>query len=163
MRSLDGSESKEAPILFRCAPVRIKCGRCSSRTSSNVCLSSLASKSGCSGLLIHNRHHCHRFRTAHAPPAATPPRGPLHQPPLRQVGLLLCSIPLDKLTLELRCVLSVGHKLQVLENYVSMCLSKACCTGIAGPCSVRGNHDQASKVGDQRGHSRRTEEVLDSP
>ena len=30
--------SKVAPIRFRCAPVRIKWGRCSSRTSASVCL-----------------------------------------------------------------------------------------------------------------------------
>ena len=72
-------------------------------------------------------------------------------------------IPLHKLTLKIRSDLRVGHKLQVLENDVCVCLSKACCAGIAGPGGVRGNHDQAGEVGDLRGPSRRTEEVLDSP
>ena len=71
--------------MYNVAPLRLKSGPdpVQMRPSSNpmrqlfvlyVCLSSLASKSGCSGLLIHTRLRGHRFRS----PLSPPPRG-LHK------------------------------------------------------------------------------------
>ena len=156
---------------FKCGPDPIQMRPCSNQMRPllvpYVCLSSSASKSGFSGLLIHIRHHCHRFR----PPTPLPqPRGSLRRPPLRQehdgrTSARRHTTP-QAYAGETRCtvrVLRVEQKPQVLENEVGVCLSKACSEGIAGPGGVRGNHDQAGKVGDRRGPSRRTEEVLDSP
>ena len=58
-------------------------------------------------------------------------------------------IPLHKLTLEKVGVRRVGRQLQDLENDVGVHLTKTCCAGIVGPADVRGNPNQARKVGDQ--------------
>ena len=153
--------SRACQGLFKCDPLRLKSGPdpvqmrpCSNpmrpllRVVSYVCLSSLPSKSGCSGLLIHTRSRGHRFR---------PPLPPLHGGLF--VGLLpgssttvvlrRCGIPLHKLTLEKRSEIRVRHKIQVLENGVGVCLGKACSAGIAGSDGVRRSHEHAGNVGDQ--------------
>ena len=87
-------------------------------------LSPLALESGCSGLLIHRRRRGHR-----SPPLPLVPLSRLFVCLLSgrstTVVLRRCGIPLHKLTLEKRGEIRVGHKMQVLENCVGVCLGKA--------------------------------------
>ena len=108
-----------------------------------VCLSSLASESGCSGLLIH-----------------TGPRGcsPVPHPPLLPlppVGLVSGrrtivvlrrgGIPLHKLTLEVNS--ASDARFRYLRTASAFAL--ACCAGISVSNAVLGSHEQACHVGNQ--------------
>ena len=152
--------SKAAPILFKCTPVRIKCSCCSSPLS--VC-----------PLWLRNQVAV-VYSTSHTWPAPPSPSSPASEtsPSLSSCAGTSCAgascvmlgaswgwsmtvrlrrggIPLHKLTLEKVGVRRVGRQLQDLENDVGVHLTKTCCAGIVGPADVRGNPNQARKVGDQ--------------
>ena len=151
------------PGRFKCGPGQVQMlpglnqmlalGLLIMASATSVCLSSLTSKSGCSGSLVHIRHCPH---SACPPARISLTRLPipidlfatllrLLMPVLLRRGL----IPTHKLTLEEIGVGLVCRQLQDLEDDVGMTLTKACCTWISGPSKVRGNNNQPGKVGNQ--------------
>ena len=84
------ADSNAAPLRLKSCPDPVQMRPCSNPMRPlfvpYVCLSSLASKSGCSGLLVHTRRRGHRFRPPPSPPARgavrerRPPEGAVLQP-----------------------------------------------------------------------------------
>ena len=119
---LPGSNAPAACGLFKCNQVRIELSPCSSPKS--VSLSTVASKSGCSGLLVHIRNSAQWARTPLLSfPIFVDLFATLLLARIMPVRLWHRVIPHHKLTLGELGVVRVGRQLQDCENDVIFCAS----------------------------------------